>query len=73
MVEPCLRIGSLLLQGRALLSPLESVSDVGFRHICHKLGAAFTFTEMIRAQGVFLDDSNFKLPTFLLNDRDCKW
>ena len=46
------QIGSLILKGRALLSPLEAVSDVGFRQLCHSQGAALTFTEMIRAQGL---------------------
>ena len=64
MLESGLRIGSLVLQGRALLSPLESISDVGFRRICHKFGAALTFTEMIRAQGnepALADDKIFGL------------
>lgn len=47
-----LRLGSLELQGRILLSPMEGVSDVGFRRLCYEGGAAFTFTEMIRARGI---------------------
>ena len=50
--EPTLRLGSLLLQSRALLSPMESVSDVGFRRLAHESGAAITWTEMVRARGV---------------------
>ena len=47
-----LRLGSLELQSRALLAPLERVSDVGFRALCFHLGAAFTWTEMTRASSI---------------------
>ena len=48
---------SLVLGGHALsspflLSPLEGVSDAGFRRLCFEQGAALTFTEMIRARGL---------------------
>ena len=36
----------------AILAPLEGVSDVGYRAVCHSLGAAFTWTEMVRAVAV---------------------
>jgi tRNA-dihydrouridine synthase B len=44
-------VGELLIN-RILLSPLESVSDIGFRSLCFKNGAGITWTEMIRAQGI---------------------
>jgi tRNA-dihydrouridine synthase B len=47
-----LQFGNALLTSPALLSPLESVSDVGFRHVCGLLGAGITWTEMIRAQAI---------------------
>lgn len=47
-----MKLGSLLLKSRAILSPLESVSDVGFRSLCAELGAGLTWTEMIRAQAL---------------------
>ena len=34
------------------LSPMEGVSDLGFRFICAKRGADLTFTEMIRADAL---------------------
>jgi tRNA-dihydrouridine synthase len=57
-----LTLGTLRLKGNVLLSPLESVSDVGFRQLCHRNGAALTFTEMIRAQGNF----NYNIPNCML-------
>ena len=42
---PPLRLGSLLLPTAAILSPMESVSDVGFRRLCYEQGAAFTWCD----------------------------
>jgi tRNA-dihydrouridine synthase B len=47
-----MRLGSLQLAGRVILSPMESVSDFSLRRLCHALGSAFTWTEMIRAAAV---------------------
>lgn len=44
-----LKIGSLTLKSKAILAPLERVSDVGFRRLCFKNGAALTWTEMVYA------------------------
>jgi len=38
--------------GRLWLSPMESVSDLGFRTLCYQHGASLTFTEMIRASAL---------------------
>lgn len=35
-----------------LLAPMESVSDVGFRALCFQNGAAYTWTEMVRARAL---------------------
>lgn len=40
---PPLRLGALLLPSAAILSPMESVSDVGFRRLCFEQGAALTW------------------------------
>lgn len=53
-----LALGSLRLKSRAMLSPLESVSDVGFRKICFDLGGAFTWTEMVRAQSIIRNNAS---------------
>lgn len=47
-----LTLGSLQLRGRVLCSPMEGVSDVGFRRLAWQGGAALVFTEMIRARGL---------------------
>lgn len=51
-MKSSLKLGSLVLKSNIILAPLESVSDVGFRQLCHQQGAALTFTEMIRGRGV---------------------
>src|SRR3989338_7222024 len=38
--------------GRLWLSPMESVSDLGFRTLCYHHGASLTFTEMIQASAL---------------------
>lgn len=52
-----LRIGELDLASPFILAPLEGVSDCAFRRLCHQLGAAFTWTEMVRASGIVRGNS----------------
>jgi len=52
MKQHALQLGSLKLSSKAILSPMESVSDVGFRSLCFKLGASLTWTEMIRGDAL---------------------
>lgn len=47
-----MQIGSLRLASRAVLAPLEGVSDAGFRQLCAANGASLTFVEMLRASAV---------------------
>lgn len=44
--------GGLELASPFVLSPMEGVSDVGFRALCFAQGAGITWTEMIRARGL---------------------
>ena len=41
------QLGDSSLQSNVILSPLERISDVGFRRLCHQNGAALTWTEMV--------------------------
>ena len=43
------KIGDLRLPSAIILSPLERVSDVGFRRLCWEQGAGLTWTEMVYA------------------------
>jgi tRNA-dihydrouridine synthase len=51
-VPETLRSGALVLSSAFVLAPMEAVSDVGFRAMCHAQGAALTYTEMVRARAV---------------------
>ena len=52
MIPARFRSGALEMQSAFLLAPMEAVSDVGFRALCFKNGAGFTWTEMIRARAL---------------------
>jgi tRNA-dihydrouridine synthase B len=52
------KVGALKLQSSAMLSPLESVSCVGFRNICFKNGASLVWTEMIRAAALTRENAS---------------
>ncbi len=49
---PRMRNKFLLSSGKLWLSPMEGVSDLGFRNLCSRRRASLTFTEMIRADGL---------------------
>jgi tRNA-dihydrouridine synthase B len=56
-----LRLGSLRLQGRAMLAPMAGVTDIGMRRIASRHGATLTFSEMVASE-TFLDgDSESRL------------
>ena len=42
-----LRIGGLVLSGRAFLAPMAGVTDVGMRRVAQRFGAALTVSEMV--------------------------
>jgi tRNA-dihydrouridine synthase B len=59
-LSPPLQLGSLLLQGRAILAPMAGVTDIGMRRIASRHGAALTFSEMV-ASATFLDGDSESL------------
>ena len=48
------RIGNIQLDGFALLAPMAGVSDLAYRVIVRKMGAALTTAEMVSAKGLYL-------------------
>ncbi len=48
-----MNIGNLKISAGAYLGPMAGVTDVVFRTICKKYGAALTCTEMVSVQGLF--------------------
>ena len=47
----------LKLKSRMVLAPLAGVSDSAYRYICHREGAALSYTEMISAKGLYYKSS----------------
>lgn len=48
-----MKIGSVEIMGRAVLAPMAGVTDLPFRMICARMGAALTYTEMVSAKGLY--------------------
>ncbi|MDR1687729.1 MAG: tRNA dihydrouridine synthase DusB [Clostridiales bacterium] len=59
------KIGNLNFAGNIFLAPMAGVTDLPFRLLCRKFGAAFSYTEMISAKGLYFNNENTK---FLLAD-----
>lgn len=47
MTRPSLTIGDVTIPGRVLIAPMTGVSDLPFRQVCSRLGAAYVATEMV--------------------------
>jgi len=54
---PALAIGSIRLEGRALLAPMSGVSDLAMRRIARRFGAALVFSEMVAAETFLKGDA----------------
>jgi tRNA-dihydrouridine synthase B len=54
---PAITIGSIGLNGRALLAPMSGVSDLAMRRIARRFGAALVFSEMVAAETFLQGDS----------------
>jgi tRNA-dihydrouridine synthase B len=62
MSDVSLRIGPLLLDGRAMLAPMSGVTDVGMRRIARRFGASLVVTEMVACDTYLAgeDESNLR-------------
>ena len=61
-----MQIGTLELSGELLLAPMAGVTTAPFRLICRELGAAFSWTELISADGLVRGRGESRLKTFRL-------
>ena len=49
-----MKIGNIDFGERPLfLAPMEDVTDIGFRHLCKRYGAAMVYTEFVSAEALF--------------------
>ena len=44
------QVGNVEIPGRVFLAPLAGFTDLPFRQICRKLGAAYAVAEMVASQ-----------------------
>ena len=49
-------IGGVPIPGRLLLAPMAGVTDVGFRSVCRREGAALCCTEMVSSKALVYQD-----------------
>ncbi|MDD6485217.1 MAG: tRNA dihydrouridine synthase DusB [Clostridiales bacterium] len=67
-----MKIGGVKISGSALLAPMAGVTDMPFRNICKKYGAAALYTEMISAKGLYYKDKKTKqLMEISKNEHPC--
>ena len=51
-----MKIGTLEIQGRAVLAPMAGVADRAFREICTQFGASYVVSEMVSSKGLQYND-----------------
>jgi tRNA-dihydrouridine synthase B len=55
------QIGNVVIPGNLFLAPLAGYTDRAFRTICKSMGASFTYSEMVSAEGVARESQNTDL------------
>jgi len=48
-----MKIGNVQINGKVVFAPMAGISDLVFRKICRKMGAALVVTEMVSAKAIF--------------------
>ena len=51
-----MRIGTMEVPGNTILAPMAGVTDLAFRTVCARLGAAVTVTEMVSSRALVYQD-----------------
>lgn len=51
-----MKIGNIEIGNGAILAPMAGITDLAFRSLCKRFGAALTVSEMISAKGVYYND-----------------
>jgi nifR3 family TIM-barrel protein len=50
-----MRIGNLTIAGQALLAPMAGITDVVFRRLCRRFGAAIVYSEFLSSDGLLFN------------------
>lgn len=65
-----MKIGTIDLGNRPLLlAPMEDVTDIGFRQMCKRFGAAMVYTEFVSADAI-IRNIDSTLRKMVINDRE---
>ena len=59
-----MKIGTMEIQGKAVLAPMAGVTDRPFRRLCRQFGAAYCVTEMVSAKALQFNDK--KTPEIII-------
>lgn len=51
-----MQIGTLTIDGKAVLAPMAGVTDKPYREVCRRFGAAYVITEMVSAKALQFQD-----------------
>lgn len=52
-----IKLGNIKLKNNAFLAPMAGVTDLAFRRICHKMGCALSYTEMVSAKALSFEST----------------
>ena len=63
-----MRIGNLTIQGRVVLAPMAGVTDLVFRRLCKRFGAAIVYSEFLSTDGLVLNTMNQEHKLILADD-----
>lgn len=62
-MNKAINIGSFTPKNNIFLAPMAGVTDMPFRYLCSKMGAGFTYTEMISSKGMYYKDKKTEMLT----------
>ncbi len=66
------KIGNIEISGLLALAPMAGVTDIAFREVCRRAGAAYTCTEMVSAKAlVYGDDKTRSLLQIAEDEHPC--
>ena len=69
-VQINMKIGNIELKNKLILAPLAGYTNHVYRKICHDMGAALTYTEMISDKGLLYEnDKTWEYTRFLEEER----
>ncbi len=67
-----MKIGNIEFESRVFLAPLAGVTDMAFRQMCKRFGAAYSETEMVSAKALgFGDKKSFELMEIAFDEHPC--